>query len=113
MKRLLIVGAALLALGLFAGTASAQIRPQPVVGYFCATAQYDIDGDGLLTKTDIRLWAEKIIADNCLDQEATGICAQYDQNRDGRVDESDLRVRVDYFLDCVRISSVIPRGVEP
>lgn len=108
MKRLFVIGAIMAALGFVSGEASAQIRHVPIIGMACLTEQFDVNGDGVLSKIDITLWGEKMIADGCLNQEATGICAQYDQNRDGVVDEADMRVRIDYFMTCTRMVNVVP-----
>lgn len=108
MKRLLVVGATVFAFSLVAGTASAQIRPQPIVGYFCVTSQYDENGDGLLDKADLMLYFQRLQRLGCWESSAQGACAQYDTNQDGRVDREDLQSRIDYFYSCVRAPGVIP-----
>lgn len=110
MKRLLVIGATVFAFSLVAGTASAQIRPSPIAGYFCQTSQYDENGDGLLDKTDIMTYVGRIQRAGCWQAEATGQCAQYDKNQDGRVDNLDIQERIDYFYSCVRSPGVIPGG---
>ena len=111
MKRLLVVAAAVFAFSLMAGTVSAQIRPQPVnVTYACVSSQYDENGDGLLDKSDLMLFVQRIQRQGCWEAEAAGQCAQYDHNQDGRVDTQDVQYRIDYFLSCVRVPDIVRPG---
>lgn len=111
MKRLLVVALAVFALSAMAGTAAAQIKPSPVTFvYACRTAQFDENGDGLLDKSDIMAFVQRIQRSGCWQSEATGQCAQFDKNQDGRVDQLDVQDRIDYFLSCVRVPDIIRPG---
>lgn len=106
MKRLFVVGAAVFAFGLVAGTASAQVRPSPVVGYQCETTRFDENGDGLLGKRDIMIFYQRMQDAGCLNAAAEGTCAQFDANSDGTVDTKDVQVRIDHFVTCVNTPGV-------
>lgn len=106
MKRLLVICAVAFAFSLVAGTASAQVRPSPIYGNVCDTAQYDENADGVFGKADIMLYIQRLQRIGCWESSADGVCAQHDLNGDGTVDRSDLQVRIDFFYSCVRQPSV-------
>ncbi|MFN8421963.1 MAG: EF-hand domain-containing protein [Anaerolineae bacterium] len=110
MKRLLVIGATVFAFSMVAGRVSAQIRPSPIVGFFCETSQYDENGDGRLDKADLMAYLQRLQRLGCWETSAEGVCAQYDVNQDGRVDRQDMQVRIDYFYSCVRQPGVVPGG---
>lgn len=113
MKRLLVVAAGVFAVSLFAGTVSAQIRPSPIstiARYGCSTSQFDENGDGFLDKADLMAFIQRIQRAGCWQSEATGVCAQYDKNQDGRIDQLDVQDRIDFFLNCVRAPQIINPG---
>ncbi|MCC7019891.1 MAG: hypothetical protein IT332_09060 [Ardenticatenales bacterium] len=112
MKRLIVIGAAVFAFGMVAGTASGQVRPTPVVGYLCETSRFDENGDGLLGKSDIMLFYQRIQTASCWEAAAEGDCTQFDANKDGLVDRKDVQVRIDYFVSCVNpvgVARIRPR----
>jgi len=109
MRKLITIGAVLgaLAFGMYFGaTASgAQGREtpgqQPRDTVYCKTSQYDLNGDGVLAKSDMLWWRDQVVARGCvLGEVATGNCVQLDINHDTYIDQSDMMVMYDHFLTC-------------
>ncbi|MBK6768096.1 MAG: hypothetical protein IPG72_03510 [Ardenticatenales bacterium] len=112
MKRLIVIGAAVFAFGMVAGTASAQVRPAPVVGYLCETSRFDENGDGLFGKSDVMAFYRRAQASGCWEAAAEGDCTQFDTNQDGTIDLKDVQARIDYFVSCVNpvgVARIRPR----
>lgn len=111
MKRMLVLGAVLFGFAIASGSVSAQIGARPVVGQVCQLAQYDQNGDGVLTPSDIVLWAQRMRTAQCFDAEAVGACQEFDNNGDGRVDGLDVEVIAHHWSNCVRSAlTIVPPG---
>lgn len=113
MRKLISVGALLgaLAFGLYVGASSSsaqgRVNPgQPVDRAFCKTSRYDLNGDGVLSKSDMRWWQSQVAARGCqMGGTATGNCVQLDINGDTVIDVSDALVMYDHFLTCYEIAT--------
>ena len=69
----------------------------------CRTPEYDLNKDGVLSKADMTAWSELAQADGCMyasldDNEA---CRVYDFNHNRFIDDTDVAVAHDLFMECV------------
>ncbi len=113
MRRFVLLGIALLTLAaLGAGTVSAQeqgpivreVIPVPIDRGFCYDnlAQFDLDGNGYVGKSDLAYWFNQAILRGCeFGEPATGSCAVLDINNDGILDFNDAQHFADHYTLCI------------
>lgn len=115
MRKMMVMAVAVsaLALGFFAATTvshaqvGSDVIPRDVV--VCATERYDLNGDGMLGKSDMYHWMNKIRERGCeLGATAVGNCASLDIDQNGLIETDDVLVMYDHFLTCYQPANVVP-----
>lgn len=86
----------------------AQVAPKPVSVTVCYNADYDLTGDGKVTKNDILTWLDRVEARGCpLGGAATEGCADLDVNGDGVINFEDPRTIYTHMLSCTLTTAQI------
>lgn len=103
MGWLLALGGVSLALGVSAGTASAQIGAVPIDVMVCDSTRFDFNGDGRLGKSDLMLYWNNVQRAGCVDSPAGNEgCGSFDLDGNGTVEFADLNFAYNIFVSCAQ-----------
>lgn len=115
MRKITVLAVAIsaLAIGFFASysVSHAQIGsdvvPRDIV--VCETERYDLNGDGLLGKSDMYYWMQTASNRGCeMGGAAVGNCVDLDLDQNGTIDVDDVMVMYNHFLTCYVPANVVP-----
>jgi hypothetical protein len=122
MSRSVLFAIALLGLFIVAGASGAAaqttVRPVPIDVVVCDSANgvFDLDGDGVVGKSDWYHWRNAMVSLGCpIGSPAAGSCSRLDLNGDGTIDLDDQQAFIDHFTLCAkrqlrRANEVAPRN---
>lgn len=118
MRKLITIGAVLgaLAFSMFYGATNSGAQGNTTPGQggdvmFCKTSLYDLNGDGILGKSDMHWWNNQVSARGCqMGELATGSCVPLDINNDTYIDQSDMMVMYEYYLTCKESPTLVNPG---